>query len=48
MANEFVVRNGLISLGSVQVTGSVNVSGSLTTNGVPVPSNTDVYKYYYI
>jgi hypothetical protein len=45
MANEFVVRNGLISLGSVQVTGSVNVSGSLTTNGVPVPSNTDFYAY---
>jgi hypothetical protein len=45
MANEFVVRNGLISLGSVQVTGSMNVSGSLTTNGVPVPSNTDFYAY---
>ncbi len=45
MANEFVVRNGLISLGSVQVTGSVNVSGSLTTNGIPVPSNTDFYAY---
>jgi len=36
MPNEFIARNGLISLSSVQVTGSTSITGSLTLNGSPV------------
>ena len=36
MPNEFIARNGLISLSSVQVTGSTTITGSLSVNGSPV------------
>lgn len=36
MPNEFIARNGLISLSSVQVTGSTAITGSLSVNGSPV------------
>jgi hypothetical protein len=36
MPNEFIARNGLISLSSVQITGSATITGSLAINGSPV------------
>ena len=35
MPNEFIARNGLISLSSVQITGSTAITGSLSVNGSP-------------
>jgi len=36
MPNEFVARNGIISLNSTTLTGSLNLSGSVVLNVVPV------------
>jgi hypothetical protein len=35
MANEFIVRKGLIALDNSQISGSLNISGSLSVNNTP-------------